>query len=89
MLTRNFHELDPSIQGVQGLLITTHIWEVAVEMRIYREVKALARKTDKEKGINDFLGFKIIYLFRLGQVAINEEPPICGRNSKGHQSINI
>ena len=56
MLTRHLLGLDPALQRVQGLLIATHIREVAVEMRRDREVKELACKADEEKRIPNLLG---------------------------------
>ena len=56
MLTCNLARMNSTLQRVQGLLIATHIREVAVGMRRDREVKALACKVDEEKGIPDLLG---------------------------------
>ena len=69
MLTHHLHRLDPALQRVQGLIISTLIREVVVAMRRDRESKSLVRKADEEKGIPDLLGSNLTYLFRLGQVA--------------------
>ena len=57
------------------MIITTHIGEVAVEMRRDKGVKALALQVYEDKGIPDLLGSKLTYLLRLGQVATPEDLP--------------
>ena len=59
MLTRHLPGLDYDLQMVQGLLIATHIREVAVEFWQDREAKAQAQKSDNKKGISDLLGEKL------------------------------
>ena len=59
MLNRHLLGMDPAIQRVQGLLITIHTGDVAVEMRRDREAKAMSRQADEEKEITDLLGYKL------------------------------
>ena len=66
----------PALQRVQGLIITTHIGKVIVEMRKDMEAKALSHQAYKEKGILDLLGSNLPYLLLLGQVAAHENPSV-------------
>ena len=59
MLTHHLPGMDSALQRVQGLLIATHTGEVMVNMRKDRDVKALSHKADKEKGIQDLLGYNL------------------------------
>ena len=77
ILTHYLPGIYTALERVQGLLITTHIREVAVEMRRDIEEKALSLQTDKKKRIPDLLGSNLSYLLRLVQVASHEEPPPC------------
>ena len=74
MITCQLPGLDPALQRVQGLLIATHIGEVAVELRQDREVKALSYKENEKKGIPDLLGYHLTYFLRLGQIAAHKDP---------------
>ena len=75
MLNRQLPGMEPAIERVKGLLIATHIGEAALELRRDREAKVLACKADDEKGIPDLLGYKLIYLLRLGRIATQKYPP--------------
>ena len=66
MLTRQLPGLDNALQRVQGLLIVNRIGEVAVEMNMDREAKAMTLQADEEKGIPDLLGYNLAYLLHLG-----------------------
>ena len=66
ILTCHLPGMYPSLQRFQGLLIATHIWEVAVDMRRDTEAKELECKAEKEKGIPDLLGFNLTQLPRTG-----------------------
>ena len=77
MLARHLPGMDPAFQRVQGLLIATHIWDIAVAMGRGRETKALVCQLDAEKGVPDLLGSKLTYLLSLSQVANHEDlPPV-------------
>ena len=89
MLTHHIYGMDPALQRVQGLIISTLIREVVVAMRRDRESKSLVRKADKEKGIPDLLGSNLAYLICLGQVAAHKDLPLCGSNLQSTRSVNI
>ena len=73
MLTHHLPGLDPALQRFQLLLITTHVREVTVEMRMDREAKAVSRQVDIENRVLDLLGSNLTYLLHLIQVASHED----------------
>ena len=75
MITRLLPCMEPALQRVQGLLIATHIGNVAVGMSRDREAKALAFQEDAEKGVPDLVGSNLTYLLRLIYVAAHEYLP--------------
>ena len=79
--------MEPAIERVKGLLIATHIGEAALELRRDREAKVLACKADDEKGIPDLLGYKLIYLLRLGRIATQKYPPPIWKDISGHPIV--